>query len=76
MKARLKKLQVLVDRLLEGNIPRDYHLSLVDIRELEDINHGLHTQGFATTINSQAKAIIDKIGFKTVEHGIGWKIAA
>ena len=74
-KTSMKKLDKIVQTLLEGEKVRGLHLSLLDIRELEYISYTLTHNKTATTINSNVKQVMEKCGFTLKTEGIGWKIS-
>lgn len=69
-----KKFENFIKRIIAGDIPRGYNLSLLDIRELYSIYTEIKKGNKPEFINSKVKNTLDKFNIKIVECGIGWKI--
>ena len=71
----MKKFRNYIEKWLNGERVRGIEVSLEDIYSCIDVYNGIARKEKPEFINGKVKEILDKCDIKTVEHGIGWKIA-
>lgn len=71
----MRKLKDYIEKWMVGQKVRGVDVSLYDIRECVRIYNEMLRMGKPEFINSKVKEILDKCNIKTIEYGIGWKIA-
>lgn len=71
----MKKFRNYIEKWLNGEKVNGINVSLNDIHECIDIYNGIARKEKPEFINGKVKEILDKCNIKTVEHGIGWKVA-
>lgn len=71
----MSKLKSYIEQWKNGKMVSGVHVSLYDINCCIDIYNGIIREEKPEFINGKVKEILDKCDIKTVEHGIGWKIA-
>ena len=71
----MKKLKSFLKKWINGEKVRGISVSLSDITELYRIYSMIILGDKPEFINGKVKNILDKCGIKTVQKGIGWKIA-
>lgn len=69
------KLKGYIEQWKNGKIVKGVHVSLYDINCCIDVYNEIIREEKPEFINGKVKEILDKCDIKTVEHGIGWKIA-
>ena len=71
----MKKLKSYLEKWINGEKVRGVNVSLYDIQECVRIYNAMVRKEKPEFINGKVKEILDKCGIKTVEKGIGWRIA-
>ena len=71
----MKKLKSYLMKWMDGQKVRGINVSLYDIQECVRIYNAMVRKEKPEFINGKVKEILDKCGIKTVEEGIGWRIA-
>lgn len=71
----MKKLKSYIETWLDGKQVRGIHITPYEIWECVDIYNAIVKKGKPEFISGNVKKILDKCGIKTVEKGIGWRIA-
>lgn len=71
----MKKFREYIEKWLNGEKVRGIEVSLYDIECCIDVYNGIVRKEKPEFINEKVKEILDKCKIKTIEHGIGWKIA-
>lgn len=71
----MKKFKDYIEKWLNGEKVKDINVSLYDIDCCIKVYNGIARKEKPEFINGKVKEILDKCNIKTVEHGIGWKIA-
>lgn len=71
----MKKFRDYIEKWLNGEKVKDINVSLYDIDCCIKVYNGIARKEKPEFINGKVKEILDKCNIKTVEHGIGWKIA-
>lgn len=71
----MKKFRNYIEKWLNGEKVRGIEVSLEDIYSCIDVYNGISRKEKPEFINGKVKEILDKCNIKTVEHGIGWKVA-
>lgn len=71
----MKKFKGYIEKWLNGEKVKDINVSLYDIDCCIKVYNGIARKEKPEFINGKVKEILDKCNIKTVEHGIGWKIA-
>ena len=71
----MKKFKGYIEKWLNGEKVKDINVSLYDIDCCIKVYNGIARKEEPEFINGKVKEILDKCNIKTVEHGIGWKIA-
>lgn len=71
----MKKFRVYIEKWLNGEKVRSIDVSLHDIHECIRVYNAIVTKEDTKFINGKVKEILDKCNIKTVECGIGWKVA-
>ena len=71
----MKKFKGYIEKWLNGEKVKDINISLYDIDCCIKVYNGIARKEKPEFINGKVKEILDKCNIKTVEHGIGWKIA-
>ena len=71
----MQKLKSYLMKWMDGQKVRGINVSLYDIQECVRIYNAMVRKEKPEFINGKVKEILDKCGIKTVEEGIGWRIA-
>ena len=71
----MKKFKGYIEKWLNGEKVKNINVSLYDINCCIKVYNGIARKEKPEFINGKVKEILDKCNIKTVEHGIGWKIA-
>ena len=71
----MKKLKSYLEKWMDGQKIRGINVSLYDITECVRIYNAMVRKEKPEFINGKVKEILDKCGIKTVEEGIGWRVA-
>ena len=71
----MKKLKSYLMKWMDGQKVRGINVSLYDIQECVRIYNAMVRKEHTEFINGKVKEILDKCNIKTVEEGIGWRIA-
>ena len=71
----MKKLKSYLMKWMDGQKVRGINVSLYDIQECVRIYNAMVRKEKPEFINGKVKEILDKCGIKTVEEGIGWRVA-
>lgn len=71
----MKKFKGYIEKWLNGEKVKDINVSLYDIDCCIKVYNEIARKEKPEFINGKVKEILDKCNIKTVEHGIGWKIA-
>ena len=71
----MKKLKSYLMKWMDGQKVRGINVSLYDIQECIRIYNAMVRKEKPEFINGKVKEILDKCKIKTVEEGIGWRIA-
>lgn len=71
----MKKFKMYIEKWLNGEKVRGFDVSLYDIECCMNIYNAITRKEKPEFINSRVKEILDKCNIKTVENGIGWKVA-
>lgn len=71
----MKKLRGYIEKWLDGQKVRGIYVSLIDIKECVRIYNAIARKEKPEFINNKVKQILDKCKIKTVEEGIGWRVA-
>ena len=71
----MKKLKSYLMKWMDGQNVRGINVSLYDIQECVRIYNAMVRKEKPEFINGKVKEILDKCGIKTVEEGIGWRVA-
>lgn len=71
----MKKFRGYIEKWISGEKVRGIEVSLEDIYSCIDVYNGIARKEKPEFINGKVKEILDKCNIKTVEHGIGWKVA-
>lgn len=71
----MKRLKEYIEKWLDGQKVRGIQVSLLDIRECVRIYNAIVRKEKPEFINGKVKKILDKCKIKTVEKGIGWRVA-
>lgn len=71
----MKKFREYIEKWLNGEKVRGIEISLYDIDCCIDVYNDIVRKEKPEFINEKVKEILDKCKIKTIEHGIGWKIA-
>ena len=71
----MKKLREYLIKWMDGQKVRGINVSLYDIQECVRIYNAMVRKEKPEFINGKVKEILDKCKIKTVEEGIGWRIA-
>ena len=71
----MKKLKSYLEKWIAGEKVRGVNVSLYDIQECVRIYNAMVRKEKPEFINEKVKEILDKCKIKTVEKGIGWRVA-
>ena len=71
----MKKFREYLEKWINGEKVRDINVSLYDIQECVRIYNAMTQNEKPEFINGKVKEILDKCKIKTVEYGIGWRVA-
>lgn len=71
----MKKFRAYIEKWSNGEKVRGINVSLYDIQECIRVYNAIVTKENTEFINGKVKEILDKCNIKTVECGIGWKVA-
>lgn len=71
----MKRLKEYIEKWLDGQKVRGIQVSLLDIQECVRIYNAIVRKEKPEFINGKVKEILDKCKIKTVEKGIGWRVA-
>ena len=71
----MKKLRTYLTKWIDGQKVRGINVSLYDVQECVRIYNAMVRKEKPEFINGKVKEILDKCGIKTVEEGIGWRVA-
>ena len=71
----MKKLKSYLMKWMDGQKVRGINVSLYDIQECVRIYNAMVRKENPEFINGKVKEILDKCNIKTVEEGIGWRVA-
>ena len=71
----MKKLKSYLMKWMDGQKVRGINVSLYDIQECVRIYNAIIQKEKPSFINGKVKEILDKCNIKTVEEGIGWRVA-
>ena len=71
----MKKLKSYLMKWMDGQKVRGINVSLYDIQECVRIYNAMVRKEKPEFINGKVKEILDKCNIKTVEEGIGWRVA-
>lgn len=71
----MKKFRGYIEKWISGKKVRGIEVSLEDIYACIDVYNAIARKEKPEFINGKVKEILDKCNIKTVEHGIGWKVA-
>jgi len=71
----MKKFKEYLEKWTEGQKVRGINVSQTDIQECIRIYNAIAKNEKPSFINGKVKEILDKCNIKTVEEGIGWRVA-
>lgn len=71
----MKKFREYLEKWINGEKVRGINISLYDIQECVRIYNAMTQNEKPEFINGKVKEILDKCKIKTVEYGIGWRVA-
>ena len=71
----MKKFKNYIEKWLNGEKVKGIDVSSYDINCCIDVYNGIVRKKKHEFINGKVKEVLDKCNIKTVEYGIGWKIA-
>ena len=71
----MKRFKEYIQKWLNGEKVKGLNVSLLDIQECIEVYNGIARKEKPEFINGKVKEVLDKCNIKTIEHGIGWKIA-
>lgn len=71
----MKKFKEYLEKWINGEKVRGINISLYDIQECVRIYNAITQNEKPEFINGKVKEILDKCKIKTVEYGIGWRVA-
>ena len=71
----MKKLKLYIEKWMDGQKVRGINVSLYDIQECIRVYNAMVRKEKPEFINEKVKEILDKCKIKTVEKGIGWRVA-
>lgn len=71
----MKKLREYLIKWMDGQKVRGINVSLYDIQECVRIYNAMVRKEKPEFINGKVKEILDKCKIKTIEEGIGWRVA-
>ena len=71
----MKKLKSYLEKWTNGEKVRGINVSLYDIQECIRVYNAMVRKEKSEFINGKVKEILDKCKIKTVEKGIGWRVA-
>ena len=71
----MKKLKSYLMKWMDGQKVRGINVSLYDVQECVRIYNAMVRKEKPEFINGKVKEILDKCNIKTVEEGIGWRVA-
>ena len=71
----MKKFRTYLEKWTNGEKVRGINISLYDIQECVRIYNAMVRKENPEFINGKVKEILDKCNIKTVEEGIGWRVA-
>lgn len=71
----MKKFRNYIEKWIDGENVRGIKVSLYDVQECVRIYNAMVRKENPEFINGKVKEILDKCNIKTVEDGIGWRIA-
>lgn len=71
----MKKFREYLEKWVNGEKVRGINISLYDIQECVRIYNAMTQNEKPEFINGRVKEILDKCKIKTVEYGIGWRVA-
>ena len=71
----MKKLRTYLTKWIDGQKVRGINVSLYDVQECVRIYNAMVRKEKPEFINGKVKEILDKCNIKTVEEGIGWRVA-
>lgn len=71
----MKRFKGYIEKWLNGEKVNGINVSLLDIQECIEVYNGIVRKEKPEFINGKVKEILDKCNIKTVEHGVGWKVA-
>ena len=71
----MKKFRTYLEKWINGEKVRGINVSLYDIQECVRIYNAMVQKEKPSFINGKVKEILDKCNIKTVEEGIGWRVA-
>lgn len=71
----MKKLKSYIATWLDGKHIKGINITPEEIWECVDIYNAIVKKGKPEFISGNVKKILDKCGIKTVEKGIGWRVA-
>ena len=71
----MKKFREYLEKWINGEEVRGINISLYDIQECVRIYNAITQNEKTEFINEKVKEILDKCKIKTVEYGIGWRVA-
>lgn len=71
----MKKFREYLEKWINGEKVIGINISLYDIQECVRIYNAMIQNEKPEFINGKVKEILDKCKIKTVEYGIGWRVA-
>ena len=71
----MNKFREYLEKWINGEKVRGINISLYDIQECVRIYNAITQNEKPEFINGKVKEILDKCKIKTVEYGIGWRVA-
>lgn len=71
----MKRFREYLEKWMNGGKVRGINISLYDIQECVRIYNAMIQNEKPEFINGKVKEILDKCKIKTVEYGIGWRVA-
>lgn len=71
----MKKFREYLEKWINGEKVRGINVSLYDVQECVRIYNAMTQNEKPEFINGKIKEILDKCKIKTVEYGIGWRVA-
>ena len=71
----MKKLREYIIKWIDGQRVKGINVSLYDVEECIRIYNAIVRKEKPEFINGKVKEILDRCKIKTVEEGIGWRVA-